>query len=119
MSSVFRAIFREVIPNLWGWSVTPNTAAGRALVEDEPMLVLGPHSMLERVLAIEAQAVAAERKRLRDERRAYKRRWDEAHPGYEARWREEHREHLRIYNREYARRRRANAPDAGDPGGRA
>jgi hypothetical protein len=34
----------------------PRTAAGRELVEDEPRLVTGEHSMLARVLAIEAEA---------------------------------------------------------------
>ncbi len=42
----------------------PRTAAGRALVEDEPRLVTGEHSMLARVLAIEAEAAALDVGRL-------------------------------------------------------
>ena len=35
---------------------TPRTPSGRQLVEDEPRVVLGPHLMLDRVLAIEREA---------------------------------------------------------------
>jgi hypothetical protein len=42
----------------------PTTAAGRALVEDEPRVVTGEHSMLTRVLAIEAEAAAPYREAL-------------------------------------------------------
>jgi len=36
----------------------PTTEAGRRLVADEPRVVIGPHDMRERVLAIEAEARA-------------------------------------------------------------
>jgi hypothetical protein len=59
----------------------PRTAAGRELVEDEPRLVTGEHSMLARVLAIEAEAASSDSEALRAAKKRVEKHLLAWHPG--------------------------------------